>query len=537
MLDRRRLIPALILLAAVLLCTIPFALWESGTRNGEQDHVTFTIGDRSYTLTVEGADIGAPVRSTPDVRLLRTRSVALLPLFEHIEPVDTDDTAPPARKPLGTLTLTLDETEDGTVFYLAAQTDAPIKAVLSTEPGDTLAMRAVAYKAEEVPEARNVRLDHAYDADSGLYFEGKSTHLYLSRLASIRALGQTVYTRTVPDEGVSIMQTEDALQFSIPLPAGRTVLNGAATAQPLVNWEHEDALFNVLNLDASAVDYHPMADGVYLTMPDTYRPHAGEGIHIYRAATAWLLGPCTYDTNGPMFSAIGKSIVYLYMDAVNEDGFIPTVPSSTWLSEEYGIGAGFYDTRFNFDTMKRLMRAETVWNDPEIGKTVRRMLSFYEKFADANAFEIEFRYSTQPFVPDYGHASPDALKPTSAACSLNHYLAEALVLLRAGTAYENESYLERGFAIMDAINVSAGRWIKRNGDLWYAMRPDGEMEKDDYVDVTYLDLVDACALLYKMNHWDGYESIQALLATKEEWLLDHGYDENTMPHGDFTMLY
>lgn len=523
---RGRLVGAgLLALGVLMLCALGL-FWPRRTADGHTpDTVSFSVGERTYTLTLEDATAGTPRFDTPDVRPLCTRTRMVLPLLGSAAQGET----PPE---VGTVTLTVDETDTGTVFYLSSDSPAGVRAVLTTQDDDKLTVRAIDPDDEETAEPAAPRFGTAYSPDSALYLEGDAVHLYLSRPSALTALGQSVYVCKSPMAGASLARGEGTLSLLLPLPAGLASCSGIVTDRTLVNWNNTEAHTNVRNLDASVVGYHLQADGVYIAMPDTYRPYdtRADGRHIYRAATAWLLGPCTYDTNGPMFTALGKSIIYRYLDSVNAQGFLPTEPSSTWLSSEYGIDAGFYDTRFNFDTIKRLMRAETLWDDPAIGKTVQRMVSFYLDFADA----AQFKAYDVTFVPDYGHPAPNAVAPSKAACSLNHYLTEGLLLLRAGERYGDARATKRGYDILKSINETAARWITPGRDLWYAIRQDGKMEKPDYIQVTYLDLADAAHLLTKYGVWNDYPGIQALLALKEEWLIDHGYRDMLTRFPDFT---
>lgn len=488
-------------------------------------NITVPVGTRQYAFTLrtteEALRFSLPCRvKAPDVRALRTRTV-------YRSVVWRDSTA------IGTVRLTFDQSEEGTVFYV--RTDLPVEEdtlylELSTPADDTLTVRPIHYGDSVISAAEEPVWDTPYPASAALYLEGGGVHLRTARISALRGLGQTVHTRRAPEDGVTLARKDAQLFISFPLASRegeQLTVSGVLTEQPGVHWDDGACPQNVLNLEASSTDYHLLDNGVYITMPEDYTPRAESDRHIYRAATAWLLGPCTYETNGPMFTAIGKSILYTYLDNVNTRGFLPTEPTSGWLLRDFGIGSGFYDTRFNFDTMKRLMRAETVWDDHEIGQTVQRMLDFYCAFADRNRFE----FLEHTFVPDYGDASGDSKGTLS---SLNHYLAEGLLLLRAGDAYGNEKYTARGWEVVDAINETYYRWIRDNADLWYGVYPDGWLRRGDYVEVTYNDLIDAAALLDKYGRWEEYEGIQILLHEKERWLRLAGRPELLEEHAAFT---
>ncbi|MGE4549374.1 MAG: hypothetical protein AB7C89_07505 [Intestinibacillus sp.] len=489
------------------------------------DGVSVTVGDRVYkfTLHASGETIvcGAPQRDgEADARALRTRTVYRFPVTQN-------------GTSLGAVTLTLDQSDAGTVFYLQSgipMEDGLLQLAVETAQDTGLTARPVAHGESAIPDAAAPLWDKPYPSHAALYLESDGVHLRTARLSVLHALGQTVYQYRTPSAGVTLSQAEGKLRVSIPLSCGENeqlATNGVLTAEEGVHWGDATVAGNVANLDASATDYRLLADGVYVAMPEDYSPREGDGPHIYRTATAWLLGPCTYESNGPMFTAIGKSIVYSYLDHVNERGFLPTAPTSGWLKSDFGIGGGFYDTRFNFDTMKRLMHAEAVWDDPEIGETVQRMLKFYCAFADRNQFD----FLGHPFVPDYADADGNA---NGALSSLNHYLSEGLLLLRAGDTYGNSDYSARGWRVLNSINATYYRWIRDNADLWYGVYPDGWLRRGDYVEVTYNDLLDAAALLSKYGRWENYEGIQKLLHEKERWLRLAGRPELLQTHAAFT---
>lgn len=487
--------------------------------------VSIAVDDCIYKFTLRASD-ETIVCSTPlrdgeaDVRTLRTRTVFRFPVTQN-------------EASLGAVTLTLDQSDEGTVFYVQSgvpAVDGLLTLDIETAQDAELTVRPVAHDESSVPNAASPLWDKPYPANSALYLDGDNMHLRTARLSVLHALGQTVYQHRAPLAGVTLSQSEGKLRVSIPLSCDENELfetNGVLTAEEGVHWGDATVAGNVAILDASATDYHLLADGVYISMPEDYSPREGDAPHIYRTATAWLLGPCTYASNGPMFTAIGKSIVYSYLDHINEQGFLPTEPTSGWLKSDFNIGGGFYDTRFNFDTMKRLMRAEAIWDDPEIGESVQRMLKFYCTFADQN----RFNFLEHPFVPDYANENGSS---NGALSSLNHYLSEGLLLLRAGDTYGNSDYSARGWRVLNSINATYYRWIRDNADLWYGVYPDGWLRRGDYVEVTYNDLLDAAALLTKYGRWEDYEGIQKLLHEKERWLRLAGRPELLQAHAAFT---
>lgn len=490
-------------------------------------HVNLAVSGRIYEFSLSSSDSALqcappePIQD-PAIRALRVRTAFRFPVTKNGDPV-------------GSVLLTFDQSKEGTVFYLESDrisSSGVLQMHIQTIQDDGLSVRSIAFGNPSIPKTQAPLWDEPYSAHSSLYLSGDGVHLRLSRLSSLQDLGQTVYAYRHAAAGATLSCVSGKLLISLPLDCsenGSFQTSGVLTSDEGVNWEDEEAVNNVQNLDASSIDYHLHSNGVYVAMPEDYSPRKKGESHIYRTASAWLLGPCTYESNGTLFGTVGKSILYNYLDHVNQDGFLPTEPTSGWLQSDFGIGGGFYDTRFNFDTMKRLMRAEAVWDDHAIGETVNRMLEFYCTFADQNQFD----FLGYPFVPDYGNADGSA---SNALSSLNHYLSEGVLLLRAGDTYGDPNYSKRGWKILDSINATYYRWIRDNADLWYAVYPDGWLRRNDYVEVTYNDLTDAAALLSKYGRWEEYTGIQALLHEKERWLLLAGRPELLKEHAAFTFV-
>lgn len=511
-------------LLALILLTLALLTCAASRQTAARQAVSLRCGEACYTFTfspgLPGQSVGAPQRSAPDIRRLRTRTVYTLPVYSGAE------------TPGGTVTLTLDESGAGTVFYLESDAPGTIDCRINGGPRKATLVRYCPYGGSDTAFApapvrrRAIR----YGANTALYLSG-GTNLYLSRLALLTPLGQTVYARDTPESGAVLARGACGATVSIPLhavPGSIAAAAGAVIDGEPINWADEQARQNVSFLDADKTDYRLLSSGVYQTLPDTYLPQRkGGGPHVYRSAAAWLLGPCSYESNGPLFSALGRSILYSYLDAAANTGFIPTEPTSMWLRDDYGIGPSFYDTRFNFDTISRLMRVGELWREPLCGETVQSMLGTYLRFADSAAFTVD----GIPFTPDYGDS--DLTRRTGTACSLNHYLTEGLTLLQAGEVYENQAFIARGHAILRAIDRSAPRWIRENGDLWYAIRPDGQMEKDDYVTVTYNDLISAARYLDETGVWSQYAGLQALLQSKERYLAQNGFEHALRRHPAF----
>ena len=156
----------LIALGVLVLCALGVFWPRRATDGRKSDTVSFTVGTRTYVLTLEDVTMGEPRFDTPDVRPLCTRTRMVVPLLGSAAQGET----PPET---GTVTLTVDETDAGTVFYLSSDSPAGVRAVLTTQDDDKLTVRAVDPDDEETAEPAAPRFGMAYSPDSALYLEGR----------------------------------------------------------------------------------------------------------------------------------------------------------------------------------------------------------------------------------------------------------------------------------------------------------------------------------------------------------------------------
>ena len=123
----------------------------------------------------------------------------------------------------------------------------------------------------------------------------------------------------------------------------------------------------------------------------------------------------------------------------SDDGCWPTLSGSTWLESEYGIGAGFFDTRFNTEFAGLLLLAEYRFPSDIYRDSLRRYCGFIKDFAENYHSETGLGGW---FIPDYWHEGMSSVSHTS----LNHQLAEILFLYRASDALADEYALDGIYA-------------------------------------------------------------------------------------------
>lgn len=360
-----------------------------------------------------------------------------------------------------------------------------------------------------------------FKSDEQVYIEG-GVFVKLGQISRIRDLGNTVFSVDNPVRGAEIRLDEIRLIMRVPLPHyknRRTVSSFAICGAPLVKWEEPYVAQKIINLDSKKLNLI-MEDGVYEEKPALYEPLDEKKDMVYKSVAAYHLKSSAEPCVGEYFRILASTLLYSHINSFDKAGYIPTGPRVSWLYDNYGFEHKLFDTRFNCDTIDALIYASKQFPDPIIGDTVKKALDYYIDFAGKNRFSINGNY----FVPDYGHATGEK---SASHCSLNHYLAEAVTLIKGGIFLNDFKYCDYGYDILKQIDKSADGWIRENNDLWYAINQNGGFERDDYIDVTYFDLKKARAFLTRLALWDNYPGIAKLLASKEAWLKADGREDIT----------
>ena len=328
------------------------------------------------------------------------------------------------------------------------------------------------------------------------------------------------------DGTLTIAQTRGGYRLSLSvaaLPAGTYSDYLVLCADSLlIDWTQTEAFARWSNYrftDANRWCY----DGYYYTAPDSYFP-TGEN-YFYPLPAAHIAGKMARDADEPACRALGLAMIDIMREKQNEYGFLPSEAGSGWLLEDYGIGPGYYDTRFNTDFwLANLNAAEnfgvTAWLD-----RVRTYADFLMEFAAGHHFAFGQAPDEGWLVEDYWH--PDGGQTTHS--SLNHHAAEASFLYRLTNATGDEQYAAFADRMVRGIELTAGRWPMADGNLYYAYLPDGAMMDGDYPSLTYNDLLDLQSL-YTARHGSPSAALQTLMDSKRAWMDANGVtDYNLAP--------
>lgn len=418
--------------------------------------------------------------------------------------------------PGGELTLTLyTAPEAGALYFLENDSAVPVELrVTKRDCRGALTLRELTYGVAGGPVVQTALAGSGYGSETSLYLEGEGVFVQSGRTVRLEPKGGTVYAVGTAETETAFSVEEGLFTLSTRVSAdgaARACYHGAVCTAPLVDWGTPHRMQKIVNFDTTN-EYLFLADGHYYEKPADYLPCANEeGRFVYKTAASFVHKSAIEPNSGAYLRLLGLYLLYTRIESFNESGYIPNPCESQWLKADYGIGAGFYDTRFNIDAVCALLFAERAGEEPRIRETVSRALDFYIAFRAKHRFPVGGAF----FAPDYLDA--DGVTAADHA-SLNHSLAEGLALVEAGRQYRRGDYLSEGLQLFDELEKSWYLWIRPNGDLWYGVNRAGEMIRDDYVSVTYNDLVAAVKLFDDMGCLGRYPGLRALLLSKERWL-------------------
>ncbi|RKJ82609.1 hypothetical protein D7X33_01475 [Butyricicoccus sp. 1XD8-22] len=416
----------------------------------------------------------------------------------------------------GELTLTLyTDPVAGTLYFLENMSAVSVELqIIKQGCSDAVTLREFTYGTAEGATARIMSAGSGFGSESSLYLEGNGLFVQSGRTVRLEPKGNTVYRVEPTETGTAFSVRNGVFTLRTRIAAGgagKVCYHGAVCTSPLVDWDTPHRMQKIVNFDTTN-EYLFLADGHYYKKPSDYMPCAEEeGRFVYKTAASFVHKSAIEPDSGAYLRLLGLYLLYTRLESFNPSGYIPTPCESRWLKTDYNIGTGFYDTRFNIDAVRALIFSERAGTEPRIRETVERALDFYIDFRARHRFLANGSF----FVPDY----LDANGITAAGhTSLNHSLAEGMALIEAGQQYGRGDYLAEGLQVFDELEKSWSKWLRPNGDLWYGVNRAAEMIRDDYVSVTYNDLVATAKMLDRMGCLERYPGLYALLLSKEAWL-------------------
>lgn len=290
--------------------------------------------------------------------------------------------------------------------------------------------------------------------------------------------------------------------------------------KPLVDMEDPEASIATGETNAEfwarccyGSDHRFLLDGYYTRTPATY---SGYQENAYWRSPAVHV-PYNYIVNGNDRASHDLGYVQLYLSSrnMNEEGYFPTEPESSWLKETYNIPGGYYDTRFNADMGVALVKAYQKYGEPYFLEQAKKLLAFYVDFANANHFTFYNDLSEEGWlVQDYWHEESGS-EPVHSA--LNHQIQEMQFLYLMGTELKDPEIITLGDKLLKGVEITRDIWIKPEGDLHYGYTPEGTFDRQDYPDLTYNDMFRVQELLEDMGR-NRNTSLDRLMKAKKAYM-------------------
>ena len=254
-------------------------------------------------------------------------------------------------------------------------------------------------------------------------------------------------------------------------------------------------------------------DGYHYQSPSTYFP--------YTPGSFWRI-PSDYLTNsliktgGSLASDIlGNALLRSAHANINVDGFIPTLPKSLWLYNDYGIKEGFFDTRFNADTLETNLVAYRRFGDQAFRDASLKLAEYYLTHGTNRKLVNYDSLGNEGWLVEdyYGEGG----EPTH--ISLNHQLQAIHAFYMLYEDEKDERYLEFADKMLQGIKNTSSMWIKQDGNLEYAYLQNGKMGFKDYDYLTYNDLLNVQDDLVRLKG-EIDPDLELLLVSKKAWM-DH----------------
>ena len=299
--------------------------------------------------------------------------------------------------------------------------------------------------------------------------------------------------------------------------------SGAGTSAEYTVFTSEHPLFNWTERDHAAerfmvaytlnTDGRWCYDGYYYEAPSTYVP-SGEN-YFYRNVSCYFGKSMVFGADAYYgCNVFTQIIVDIMLRQQNAAGYLPSCSVSTWLLNDYGIGGGYYDTRFNSDWMETLYLVYTKSENDEIPPAVKRYFAFYLQHAQ------EHHRTTANggwLVDDYSITGTK----TETHTSLNHQLAEASALYHWGDLLGDGELVELADRMLQAVFDTTDKWIREDSNLHYSVSPAWVYGETDYPYLTYNDLFQMQKLLVSRGRERSPE-LDRLMDAKRSWMQKNG---------------
>lgn len=251
--------------------------------------------------------------------------------------------------------------------------------------------------------------------------------------------------------------------------------------------------------------WYSSQQGVYEgAIQDCYYPNPG-----FYPSRSMLMWYCQLDNR--LFYDIVLTTMKMACDSVMPEGFARMPIKPVHFSSVYGFFKDYVDTRFSTDGERFLIKCAKLLDCKKARETAGKLAQFYLDNLD----QASSKTGEGLLISDYIFYSPPS-QPVHV--SLNHSLCIVNYLLEYEELFGQSEYSALADKILTAIDETSSRWIRVNGDLWYAYYPATDtFDTDDYELLTYNDLQETQWLLEKVRGKSAI-AIQTLFQSKQAYL-------------------
>ncbi|MTI53333.1 hypothetical protein [Geosporobacter ferrireducens] len=351
-----------------------------------------------------------------------------------------------------------------------------------------------------------------------LFIDGEDFSMHLNMVNVYEPLENGVrkerFDLTQPIQYLADKQKQEFI-ISFPQVAGTEIEQwGIIGKEGMVNWgdEEQENILLVANLDRVR---KWTQGGVQYVTPETYYPYDPRAFWVVPAQHVGnkllLEGNNRFSTN------FARLALQAALRTQTEGGYWISSPRSTWLYGDYGIDAGFYDTRFNTDAGLFLLHGYREFGEEAYLQGALRYGDFLIEYAGTHHHKTK---NDGYLVYDYTHGG-DMDRKTETLTSLNHLITEMNFLYELYKDTDEKRYLYTAEKMRQAVKDTASYWKKDDGDLWYAYLPDGSYGLQDYPLLTLKDLRYSQRMIQEI-YGDKDMDFQYLIDVKESYLTARG---------------
>jgi hypothetical protein len=266
----------------------------------------------------------------------------------------------------------------------------------------------------------------------------------------------------------------------------------------------------------ASLEYHSSNDwvtpeGAYRSTPVEYSSNAqlrNKNVNL-QASVPMLLMDSLNTHSHPLLEALVHNARFTLFEMLGEDNYWRSGVNVTYLNRSYNLGPNYIDTRMSVDASLFLLRYGFYFGDEE---AVRQGAWFKNFFVSRKSQNQVYALGGGFMYPDYYSES----QKSKTLVSLNHAVYEMNYLYTIYNELGDPEAKTLADEIRLFINNSKDKWVSPNGDLYYALSPQGNYYAEDYVNITYVDLYVAKGILEYMEVKDA--AVEGLLAKKETYL-------------------